>query len=570
MSKIQVSSRNITKGATVAAATTTQRNATRPAGNSGAVQQETRGSDAGRSSSSTEQFGVGIPSAPDIAQSSRVGPAFGHGHAPEPLPSGTGRGAVRRAGSDGTGASEGDATGDQRPGDLKKAMRERAVPSSPLARVLGFGSLAAGLAWGTVAESVRRAGSGSDGSMRSAAMSDANAERLAEALARMRGAALKLGQMLSIQDDSMMPPALSRALERVRANADIMPKHQLDKQMANQLGDDWRDKFASFEETPIAAASIGQVHAGVLPDGRKVAVKVQYPGVADSIDSDIRNLQRLLAVGNFLPKGLFVDEIVEVAKAELTEECDYVKEAENQQRFASLVNNLPLFEGRVTVPQIVPELCSSGVLTGEFVRGVPVDQMAETLSQERRNEIARFMLELTMRELFEWRFMQTDPNWGNYLYDKDGANGKGVLHLIDFGASREYPEQFVDGYAELVWAAANGDKDTMVEISKQMDFLTGDESPAMIEAHISAGLVVGEPFFTHKPFDFYGSGITKRISEYGETFARHRLTPPPREAYSLHRKLAGAFLMCIKLKAVLPCRDVLEDVYRRFRERRDL
>lgn len=510
--------------------------------------------------------------ASSLAPSGNLRPNAGailrNGRVPEPASLERGCEGAERVGPDGIREDVAADEHGQRHGDLKKAMRERAVPSSPLARVLGFGSLAAGLAWGTVAESVRRVGSGNDGSMRSAAMSNANAERLAEALARMRGAALKLGQMLSIQDDSMMPPALSRALERVRTNADIMPKHQLEKQMANQLGSDWRDRFATFDETPIAAASIGQVHTGFLHDGRKVAVKVQYPGVADSIDSDIRNLQRLLSVGNFLPKGLFVDEIVDVAKAELTQECDYVKEAENQQRFARLVNDLPLFEGRVTVPNVVPELCSSGVLTGEFVKGVPVDQMAEALSQERRNEIARFMLELTMRELFEWRFMQTDPNWGNYLYDKDGADGKGVLHLIDFGASREYPEQFVNGYAELVWAAANGDKDTMVEISKQMDFLTGDESPAMIEAHISAGLVVGEPFFTHKPFDFHGSGITKRISEYGETFARHRLTPPPREAYSLHRKLAGAFLMCIKLKAVLPCRDVLEDVYQRFRERR--
>jgi len=451
--------------------------------------------------------------------------------------------------------------------ELRKRMRQRAVPSTPLQRVLGFGSLAAGLAWGTFAESVRRTGSG-NGGFRSAAMSDANAERLASALSGMRGAALKLGQMLSIQDESVLPAPLSRALERVRSNADMMPTRQLESVMKAELGEDWRSKFDEFDDTPIAAASIGQVHKGFLKDGRKVAVKVQYPGVADSIDSDIRNLQRLLSFGNFLPPGLFIDEIVQVAKEELTRECDYEQEALHQQRFAHLIREVPMFEGRVHVPEIIPELCSARVLTSEFVSGKPVDQTASKLSQERRNEIAQFQLEITMRELFEWRFMQTDPNWGNYLYDADAAGGKGVLNLIDFGAAREFPERFVDDYAELVWAAANGDKETMVQVSKDMGFLTGDESPAMTEAHVRAGLVVGEPFFTHKPFDFHGSGITRRIAEYSETFAKHRLTPPPREAYSLHRKLAGAFLMCIKLKTVFPCRHTLERLYKKFKERK--
>jgi aarF domain-containing kinase len=132
---------------------------------------------------------------------------------------------------------------------------------------------------------------------------------------------------------------------------------------------------------------------------------------------------------------------------------------------------------------------------------------------------------------------------------------------LDFGASRKYDKAFVDKYLGLVWSAANQDTTQLMEVSRQLGFLTGDESPQMLRAHERAGLVVGEPFVTRDSFDFYGSNMTSRISQHGETFMKHRLTPPPREAYSLHRKLAGAFLLCIKLKAVMSCRDLLEEAH---------
>ncbi|CAM9496578.1 unnamed protein product, partial [Phaeothamnion confervicola] len=302
-----------------------------------------------------------------------------------------------------------------------------------------------------------------------------------------------------------------------------------------------------------------QVHRARLLDGTAVAMKVQYPGVADSIESDLRNLERLVTLTDLLPPGLFVGEIIDVARGELARECDYEAEAESQTRFRTLVADDPVLSKWVTVPEVFPKLSSRRVLTSRLVRGVPVDRVAAAAAPEVRNHVARLLLRLTMQELFNWRFMQTDPNWGNFLYDAE----TGKLHLIDFGACQEYDETFVDRYLELVWAAAQRDGATMMRVSHKLGFLTGDESPAMAAAHEQAGLVVGEPFATAAPFDFCGSNITARISVYGRTFMNHRLTPPPREAYSLHRKLAGAFLACIKLRAVIPCRDILEDMHRR-------
>lgn len=174
---------------------------------------------------------------------------------------------------------------------------------------------------GALGELGRRAIGGSSNtggsSGRSAFLTEENTERVVATLCRVRGAALKIGQMVSIQDSSFLPPEMIQIFDRVRDNADFMPTEQMLKQMEEQLGPDWRDVLLEFEEQPFAAASIGQVHRAVLPDGRHVAVKVQYPGVAESIDSDINNLLGLLQMTGLVPKGLYVERVLETAKKEL-------------------------------------------------------------------------------------------------------------------------------------------------------------------------------------------------------------------------------------------------------------
>ncbi|XP_034801116.2 atypical kinase COQ8B, mitochondrial isoform X3 [Pan paniscus] len=398
---------------------------------------------------------------------------------------------------------------------LSDRSRERKVPASCISRLANFGGLAVGLGLGVLAEMAKKSmpggrlqSEGGSGLDSSPFLSEANAERIVQTLCTVRGAALKVGQMLSIQDNSFISPQLQRIFERVRQSADFMPRWQM-----------------------------------------------LYPGIAQSIQSDVQNLLAVLKMSAALPAGLFAEQSLQALQQELAWECDYRREAACAQNFRQLLANDPFFR----VPAVVKELCTTRVLGMELAGGVPLDQ-CQGLSQDLRNQICFQLLTLCLRELFEFRFMQTDPNWANFLYDSSSHQ----VTLLDFGASREFGTEFTDHYIEVVKAAADGDRDCVLQKSRDLKFLTGFETKAFSDAHVEAVMILGEPFATQGPYDF-GSGETaRRIQDLIPVLLRHRLCPPPEETYALHRKLAGAFLACAHLRAHIACRDLFQDTYHRY------
>ena len=432
-------------------------------------------------------------------------------------------------------------------------MRESRVPSSRLGRLWQYAGLGTSMAFGAVGESMKRI-SGNSVPGGSLLLSPANIERLVAKLSRMRGAALKLGQMLSIQDLKVLPAPFHDVLQRVQDSADYMPASQRDRVLRDNLGTEWQDLFSTFDEVPIAAASIGQVHRAVLRStGEEVAVKVQYPGVRDSIDSDLNNLSVLLTASRLLPRGLYLEKTIDNARVELAWECDYVREAECAERFRDLLaDDRDVF----TVPGVIREASGPTVLTSELMHGKAVTKLPN-LSQDQRDWIGTQILRLSLREITEFMFMQTDPNWTNFLYND--ASEK--IELLDFGASREYPESFIDPYVRNFQAAALGDRRKVAEFSLELGYLTGAESKAMLDAHVDSVLALGEPFSNKAPriYDFRDQSITDRVRALIPVMLRERLSPPPEETYSLHRKLSGAFLLCAKLGSRVPCRDLFEN-----------
>ncbi|KAI9293627.1 ABC1-domain-containing protein [Neoconidiobolus thromboides FSU 785] len=444
-----------------------------------------------------------------------------------------------------------------------KEYLEVNVPTTKFGRFLQYGGLAVSMGSGMLGEAFKRSVGLSKSELgESALWSEGNVKRLVNRLSKMRGAAQKLGQVLAIQDANVLPPQIEKILFQIQHSGAYMPQKQLKRVLSEEIGEDWQNKLMDFEMTPFAAASIGQVHWANIKDSseqiRSAAVKVQYPGVAQSIDSDLDSLKLLLLASKVLPRGLYLDKTIQVTRMELKWETDYLREAKYAEMFKEALKDSPEYH----VPAIYRELTTSNVLTMERLPGVPLNQILDA-KQEVRDWIATKIMELCLRELFEFKFMQTDPNWTNFLYDPVDHK----IGLLDFGATREFDDAFLSNYLGVLKAAAENDREGCLDYSYRLGYLTGDEHSTMKEAHINSILTLAEPFQVKEDaeYDFSDQTITKRVRDLIPVMLNLRLTPPPEQTYSLHRKLSGAFLLCSRLRAKVKCSQLFYDTIGKFK-----
>lgn len=428
--------------------------------------------------------------------------------------------------------------------------RYRKVPSARLLRLASFGQLAGGIAGGMMAEGVRRLARGERPQMSDLLLTPGNARRLTDQLSRLRGAAMKLGQMISLDAGDLLPAELTTILARLRDAAHCMPPAQLSQVLQAEWGKDWRRRFARFEATPIAAASIGQVHRATLPDGRVLAIKVQYPGVAASIDADVDNVATLLRLSGLLPETLDVAPLLAEAKRQLHEEADYRREAEQMRRYGALLADNPAF----VLPAPVDDLSGERVLAMDFLPGQPIEMLLQA-SQAVRDAAMAAMLELVLSELFEFGYMQTDPNFANFRWQAD----TGRIVLLDFGATRAVPVATVAAYRRLMQAGLAQNHAALRDALLHVGFVSSvtlERHGAALDAMIAVLMQhLGRPGL----FDFADRSFIADLRRHAETIAADRAAwhIPPADTLFVQRKVSGTAMLAVRMQARLPLRGMV-------------
>lgn len=424
------------------------------------------------------------------------------------------------------------------------------VPSGRLSRIARFGNMATGIAGSMLLDGARQLASGRRPTIGELLMTPANALRVTLQLGQMRGAAMKLGQLISMDTGDFLPPELTDIFARLRADAQHMPPAQLNMVMTRHWGKDWRGQFTRFDDTPIAAASIGQVHRALTLDQQDVAIKIQYPGVRRSIDSDVDNVAALLRLSNLLPKTLDVTTLLEEAKRQLHEEADYAREGAYLKRFGELLVDTPEY----AVPAFYAPLSGKNVLAMSFIDSVPIESMISA-PQAERDRIMTLLIELVVRELFEFRLMQTDPNFANYRYDPITRQ----VVLLDFGATRALPQSMVTKYRTLLKMGIKGDKDGVLAAVLDIGFMnrqTTQQNSLEIDRLITTAInMIQQP----GPFDFGRTDFITDIRDEGMTIAADRRNwhIPPSDTLFVQRKLGGVFLLASRFKARVDVNRIL-------------
>ncbi|CAH1553809.1 ABC1 kinase family protein [Vibrio owensii] len=430
------------------------------------------------------------------------------------------------------------------------SAKERSLPTHRISRFSKFASLATRVAGNVIAEGSKQIAKGNKPKAKDLLLTPQNIARLTDQLAHLRGAAMKLGQMLSMDAGDVLEPELADILSRLRSNADPMPAKQLNGVMEGSLGANWKAEFLSFNFKPIASASIGQVHQAYSDAGDNLAVKVQYPGIRKSIDSDVDNVGTLLKVVGLIPESVDYKGLLEEAKKQLHDEADYAREAQFAIRYHDALKEHPHF----VVPKIHTESSSDSVLAMEFIDGSPIEQI-EHYDQSTRDFVMHSLLELLFRELFEFKMVQTDPNFANYLYIENTRQ----IGLLDFGATREYSERFSTGYRQAFASVVNNDEQGLNDALEQIGFFSQTILPDQRQAILDLVKMACEPMLVDEPYDFKASGLAQKLREAGTILSMEQeyWHTPPADALFLHRKIGGMYLLAARIGAKVNIRQLV-------------
>ena len=377
-------------------------------------------------------------------------------------------------------------------------------------------------------------------------------KEIATTLGEMKGAVMKVGQIASQMKD-LLPAEVSDALTVLQKSSPPMPFSVIRRQIRRELGDEPEALFEHFDEEPFAAASIGQVHRGRTHDGQEVVVKVQYPAVKESIDSDMRHLRRILKLGGLLKvEEKTLDAIFAEIRNQLEEELDYRQEAENLKRFHAFHDDDPW----LIVPRVIDELSTEKVLTLSYEPGDDIDtvQASEHYDQPLRNQLGERLFDAIARQIFELREVHCDPHPGNFAYRRDGT-----IVMYDFGAIKRIPEEDLQAFSHLTQSAMRGDYQALEQALLTLG-IRKPNGPA-VESDFYAGWAnLLLPCFGEEPFDFAASRLHVRLAKKARTTPWHYLESfqPSARTLLVDRVLGGHYWTLVNLGVVAAFRPNLE------------
>jgi len=432
----------------------------------------------------------------------------------------------------------------------KRENQGSPVPRGRLSRLGRFGRLAAGTAGEALGHSLQAMARGERLDASRLILTPSNARRMADELAHLRGAAMKMGQMLSMDAGDLLPRELSEVLARLRDSAQPMPPHQLKRVLTRNWGPDWLRNFERFDARPMAAASIGQVHRARTKDGRELAIKVQYPGVRDSIDSDVDNLASLIALSGLAPKGLDLKPMLAEVKRQLRDEADYAREGAMMTRFGDWLAGSDTF----ATPHLASDLTTSDVLAMSYLPGDPVETLADA-PKAVRNRVIESLAELTLREVFEFGAIQSDPNFANYRYQPDTDR----IGLLDFGAVQDIPEPVRQAGRRLLIAGLSADAAGCEQALIELGYLSDETPSEQRRLVLELTDMALAPLFQAEAFDFDASTLVTPLRDGGFRLRAmgYARTPEPMAVF-IQRKIAGLYLLGARLEARLQIRPLLE------------
>jgi predicted unusual protein kinase regulating ubiquinone biosynthesis (AarF/ABC1/UbiB family) len=432
--------------------------------------------------------------------------------------------------------------------DVNNRARAVSVPAGRFHRLARMGGLAGQVAGSVAYQGLRGALAGERKPLSDLVLTPGNIQRLTNELAQMRGAAMKIGQLISMEAGNVLPADLRAILSRLRDQAHFMPPAQLKRVLNAAWGQDWHRQFARFDVRPIAAASIGQVHRAQLRDGRDLAIKVQYPGVAASIDSDVANVGALIRRARILPRGFDMAPYLTAAREQLHEEVDYHREAAALRDYRNWVFDLPCRDA-FYVPRYHADWSTAQVLAMDYAVGSPIEAL-EGASFDQRNKVMRDLFDLFFAELLLSRQMQSDPNFANFLYDSERKQ----VVLLDFGATRAISSDVSQGYRDLLRATFQGRDDLAIDAAARLGFVADSMSAdhrVRVEAMMRMTFQALRGAAAGTPFNFADTSLSQRLQAEGMALFEDGLAPPPvaMDALYVQRKLGGLALLATRLKA---------------------